>query len=145
MARWENSVVVNRSAEDVFDFVLNPEHGPKWHAGTTAMRQLSDGPISLGTRFQITMRMPGRQREAVTEITEYEPNRMVTFKTQSGPIPFVLRYALEPVEAGTKLTEVGEVDLGGVFKLIDPIITSTSKKNSENGLLTLKDILEASR
>ena len=87
--------------------------------------------------------MPGSQREAVTEITDYEANRRVTFTTVSGPMPFVERYTLEAVEGGTRLTEFGEVQLSGWMRLLSPLIGAFQRRNSAGGLSTARDILEA--
>ena len=70
MAKWETSIVIKRSVEDVFGFVNSPHTNPLWHAGVDEMKKVSDGPINVGTKFLIIKRILGRRLETVTQVTE---------------------------------------------------------------------------
>ena len=145
MPKWENSIDIMRPSEAVFDFVLDPTQAERWHIATATMRKLTEGKAKVGTRYALTLNVPGSQREVVTEITEYEANRRVTFATVSGPMPFVEQYMLHEVEDGTRLTEIGEVKLSGVMRLLSPMISAFQRRNSANGLRKAKAILEAGK
>ena len=142
MIQWENNIVIMRPAKAVFDFVLDPAQAAGWHAGIETMRLLSEGAVGVGTRYKMTLKVPGSQNEAVTEITEYEVNRSVTFTSVSGPMPLVERYTMEDAQGGTRLTEIGELQLSGGLRLMSPVIGALQRRNSANGLRKARAILE---
>ena len=143
MEKWESNIVVNRPVEDVFAFVINPENGPLWHIGSGEIQPISEEPIGVGKRHRIIKQIFVWRLETVTEVTEYELNQKVSFKSISGPYPFELRYTFERVNSGTRLTEFGEAKLPGFLKLAVRLTIGTAKKNSEAGLSKLKRYLEA--
>ena len=78
-------------------------------------------------------------------VTEFEPNRKWAYKTTSGPFASAGSYSVEPVEGGTKLTLSGEAEVGGFFKLAEPVMAGMMKRTFETGLANVKDVLEAQR
>jgi len=49
----------------------------------------------------------------------------------------------EPVEKGTKFTQVYDMKVGGLLKLFTPMVVSTMRKEMRANLSNLKSILEA--
>ncbi len=99
--------------------------------------------MGVGATYTDTGRLLGLREEATLVVTGYEPNRKFGVKTTSGPIRGEGAYTFEPVEGGTKVTLVGEAELGGFFKLAKPIVARTLKRQGEGNLAGLKDLLEA--
>ncbi|MFQ5923264.1 MAG: hypothetical protein ACE5M4_10510, partial [Anaerolineales bacterium] len=97
----------------------------------------------MGTKVSNTFQLLGKRIESTFEVTEHEPNRRVRYKALSGPIPFDALTTFEGVEGGTRVNIEVEADVGGVFKLAEPIVARTSQRQWENSFATLKDILEA--
>ncbi len=143
MVKVEVSAVINRPVEEIFDYISNPENGPKWQSGVLEAEQTSKGPSSVGATIREVRKFMGRRIDQTFEITEYEPNRMIKQKTISGPMTLDASYAFESVEDGIRVTIGGEGDSGGFFKLADPIINRMAKRQMEADLANLKDLLEA--
>ena len=85
----------------------------------------------------------GRRMETSYEITEYEENKLIGFKTTSGPIPMEGSYSVESIEAGTKLSFKISGEPGGLFKLAEPLVARTAKRQIETDFNNLKDLLES--
>ena len=77
------------------------------------------------------------------EITEYEINKRNCIRTVSGPIPATGCRIVEPVEGGTRFTQITKGEVGGFFKLAEPLVVRAARRQYETDLATLKDILEA--
>jgi hypothetical protein len=60
MARFKQSVVINRPVEQVFVFVSDLENDPPW-SGAAGMRRTSPGPVGIGTTFRQRDRFLGRR------------------------------------------------------------------------------------
>ena len=108
-------------------------------------QQKSDPSIArVGGAIEQTNQFLNRRVESDFEITEFEINQKVKFKTTSGPIPIEGGFTCEPVTAGeTKITLFGEADIGGFFKLAEPIVTRMFQRQLNTNLSNLKDLLEA--
>ncbi len=143
MLKVEVSVVINRSVEEIFEFLANPENDPKWQSGVLEAEQTSKGPSGVGATNREVRKFMGRRIDQTFEVTEYEQNRMIKQKTTSGPMTLDTIYAFESVEGGTRVTIGGEGDSGGFFKLADPLINRMAKRQMEADLDNLKDLLEA--
>lgn len=120
--KFEKSVVISRPVEDVFDFMADPENDMKWQSGVLDSRKTSEGPKGVGTTEESEIQFLGRRIKSTLEVTQYEPNRKIQYKTTSGPIPFEAKYILNSLADGdTKVTIDAEGDVGGFFKLAEPL------------------------
>ena len=77
------------------------------------------------------------------EVIEYEPNRKCAQKSKSGPIPAKIWQTYEPVEGGTQVTVALEAEVGGLFKLAEPLVVRMIKRNIETDFANLKDLMES--
>lgn len=143
MVKIQSSVVINRPVEEVFEFSNDPSNDTQWQTGVLESEITSEGELGVGTTARSVIQFLGKRIESTSEITEFEPNKKVSFKTTSGPIPFEGTTMYEPVEGGTKLSSDFEVEFGGVFKLAEPIVERSAERQFEGSFANLKDILEA--
>jgi len=143
MAKFEISTVIKRPTEEVFAVMSNAENILKWQSGTIEAEKTSDGPIGVGTTWRSVSRFLGRRIESESEFTEYELNRKLAFKSKSGPIQFESRMTFERVEGGTRINTKFEAEIGGFFKLAEPLVVSMGKRQLEGDFANLKDLMEA--
>jgi carbon monoxide dehydrogenase subunit G len=144
MARAEASVVIKCPAAAVFAFLIDIGKGTQWQASVTEAGKTSEGPLGVGATSREVRRFMGRQMESTFEVTEFEPDRKITFKSTSGPIAIRARYILEPAAGGTRLSIVVDGELDGVFKLAEPMVVQSVKQQLDADFGTLKNLLEAS-
>jgi len=140
----EASVLIARSPEDVFDFLIAAENLPVWDASVIAADQVGDGPVGLGTRTKGASKIMGKRFDWVTEVTHFESPTGVTYTSIEGPMTFTVTSALEAESDGTRLTYRihAESGLGGVFgRMADPLITKAQTRTVRANLDTLADLL----
>jgi uncharacterized protein YndB with AHSA1/START domain len=142
MTKLEQSVVINRPTEKVFAFVTDIEKLPQWMSELVEAKQTSEGSVDVGTTMSAVASPLGRRAESTQEVTEYEPNRKFTFKSTSGPVESKDEYTFESVEGGTKVTRVAEAEMGGFFRLAEPIAARMMRRQFETNFANLKDLLE---
>ena len=143
MANYEQSVLINRPVEDVFEFATNPANEPLWNTGMQDSEITSEGPLGVGSKVRSMSHVLGRSVETTWEVTEYEVNRRKAVKSTSGPVPFEATSVFESVEGGTKLTFTIQAEAGGIIGLISPVIIRMGKGQTENSFANLKELLEA--
>ena len=143
MAKAEANIVINRPANEVFAYMTDVEKETEWQAELLEAKQTSAGPLSVGTTVREVRNFMNRRMEVVFEITEFEPDSKMSFKSISDPFPMRGRYSLEPVEGGTSVTFFIEGELTGVFKMAELIVAQTAKRQINADLSRLKTHLES--
>ena len=76
---------INRRPSEVFAFLADAEHDPLWRPGVVEIARVSgDG---IGTIYRQQVAGPGgRPVQADIEITAYEPDRILAFRTITGAV-----------------------------------------------------------
>ena len=141
--REELSVVIDRPIEEVFGFATEPENEPLWQSTSLETEQTSVGSVGVGTTFRNTSKFLGRRIDSTYEVTENEPPRRQCLRITSGPIPGSGCYLFEPAEGGTRFTQTFEAEIGGFFKLAEPLVGRAIRRQMDADMATLKDLLEA--
>ncbi|MFP4148675.1 MAG: SRPBCC family protein [Nitriliruptoraceae bacterium] len=78
MARIREPLQVPITPEQAFDHVADFTTSASWDPGITAARRLDEGPIGLGSRFEVKLALGPLSLPLVYEITHYErPERVV--------------------------------------------------------------------
>ncbi|HEX6194905.1 MAG TPA: SRPBCC family protein [Jiangellaceae bacterium] len=152
MRRIEESIVINRPCDEVFNYLANRAHDPEWMVSVLESQWLDPGepgstePASVGRRGRMVMKVPGRRVEFIDEVTDYQAGRVVAHKTVEGPFPLNTACRCDPTPGGCRATVVGEFDrpIGGVFApLVEPFIARGVRRGFKADLVELKKILEA--
>ena len=94
MATFENTVTIQRPAEEVFAFLADFENIPKWNYAIEETRKASAGPVGVGTRYRQIRSVPSRSAEGF-EVTVFEPARRLGIDGQIGPFAARISYLLE--------------------------------------------------
>lgn len=141
----EESVLIPREPQEVFDYLSVPENNPLWDTTAVAARQLDDGAVTVGTRWSGTTKVMGRRFDWVTEITEIGAPEVLASRSVEGKMHFTARYELQPESGGTRLTYRIEAEsgLGGVFgRFGDPLVESAQGKAVRANLARLAELLQ---
>jgi uncharacterized protein YndB with AHSA1/START domain len=140
----EHTVVIDRPIEEVFAFATDPDNVSLWQSTSLATEQTSEGPVGVGTTFRDTSKFLGRRIESDYEVTKNEPPHSQCVRITSGPIPGSGCYLFEPAADGsTRFTQNFEADVGGFFRLAEPLVGRAIRRQMEADMATLKDLLEA--
>lgn len=142
MIKAEQTIVIDRPIEEVFAFVADQRNTPQWQAGLVDVRRTTDGPPGIGTKHTFVRNFMGRKMKATNEYVAYEPDRIVTFKTTSGPVPMEASYLFESASGGTRLTSRIEMQGAGLFGLLEPVIAAGLRREMKAAFPALKTLLE---
>ena len=143
MARIEESVEIKRPVDKVFAFTTDAKSWPKWQSTFPEAEQTSQGPVGVGTTFKGTLHMMGLSMKWTAKATEYEPNKKFGKTITCGSLTNEQHNTYDPIEGGTKFTIVYNMKIGGLMKLISPMIVSSTRKALKKALGNLKGVLEA--
>lgn len=142
MIRIDKSTVIDRSCDDVFAYVADQTNAVQWQSGIVEIRRLTDGSPGVGTRHAIVRTLMGKQMAVENEYVAFEPGRLVTFRTTSGPA-LLASYIVEPTAAGTRLTCTMELSVSGFLSLAEPLVAAGLRRDVDANFARLKGILDA--
>jgi carbon monoxide dehydrogenase subunit G len=135
-----NNIIISRPVAEVFSFLANAENDKQWRPGVIEITKTSGQGV--GTTYRQIVRGPGGRRiDADIEITEIVPDQRIAFKTTKGPVRPAGSYDLQASEGGTEVTFRLATNLGGLKKLMAPMVARTMKSEVSQ-LAELKRILE---
>jgi uncharacterized membrane protein len=143
MESFELSIVIKRPAEEVFGFLANLENDLQWRREWVDARNMSDGSLSVGSKFRLTSELLGQRIPTVYQVIKYEPDRIAAWKAVSGPLPLIFQRTLERVEGGTRVTIRYEMDVRGFYRMVMSLIAGTVKRQHEGDLRKVKELMEA--
>jgi len=78
---YKDSIWINRSPGDVFDFHVNHTNRVAWHEHVTRSEMMTPAPIAVGTRFEIDAETAIRPTPMVLEITALDPPKSYSYRS----------------------------------------------------------------
>jgi uncharacterized protein YndB with AHSA1/START domain len=144
------NIVINSPIDTVFSLITDLKNYDKWLPASdiySEVTQISDADLKLGTTYIDK----GTSTVMQGEITEFYPPCHVTFSqtTQFKLLMFntrmdiQIKYTLQTVENGTKVTRDFTLYVLGILKLMQPVLMNTIRKENERILQVMKTYLEA--
>ena len=91
------------AAADVATVIFDPNRDPEWIGGAQRVEVIGPLPYGVGTRVRRHGAFLGRSFAWVTEVTEFEANRLVRMKHVSGPFTGGVDYSIAPVAEGSEV------------------------------------------
>ncbi len=140
MVTLEASVDIDRSVEEVFDYVADLRHVPDWAPSMQNVRV--DGPLRVGAQVRQTHVFLGKSVDVTSEITEYQVNRCLGFVS---PKPFRVsqRIEFEPRNGGTRVCGRLEAEFGLLGSAAERVFLKKADKEHQDDYTRLKRILES--
>jgi uncharacterized protein YndB with AHSA1/START domain len=143
MVRVDVDTTIDRPVEEVFAYLTDIDRQPEWVAPMTESRKTSSGPTGVGTTFQQAVKFMGRSMDLNGEITSYQAPNLYAFQAKNGPMHMEMQFTLQSDgPESTRVTQVASGESAGFFKLADPILARSMKKQFVADLETLKTLLE---
>jgi carbon monoxide dehydrogenase subunit G len=138
MLEFENTVRIDRPVAEVFAFLSDFGNIPKWNYNVLEVRQVSDGPIGIGTIYH-QVRKTDQQNFSVTE---FDYNRQVAVKTvpQSAP-GLEMRFTLYSEGGTTRVRDEWKLDTR-LPALLESLGAQRIKSAVAGNLTKLKVLLE---
>jgi hypothetical protein len=138
------SVAICRPVSTVFAFICDPHNDGRWLTHVGNVRQLTQGPIGIGSKILQFPILLGAKVEVEWEVTEFVADRHIAARSSAGPIAFRRSYDCEPIGSDAKLTMYVQLHQAAVIPFIAGGAANVLlRKASERALLRLKAVLEA--
>ncbi len=123
--------LVERSIEDVFEFIAKLENGPRWGLMSTSVRD-PDSPDGVGAVFLAKSRIVGQKVEPRSEVTRSDPPAEFSYANRfdNGVIERT-RMTFSAVEGGTRIDLASEIEIEQVPQVLAPLADLIMKQRME--------------
>jgi Polyketide cyclase / dehydrase and lipid transport len=144
MPHLEQRVVIDRTPEDIWEFMLNPFNSPRWFSDMLGVRWASRGDVGPGSVGNARMSIFGFETRLTFTFTEWAPPRTAAYTITGRPFRSASRrVTLSPVRDGTEVVFVTDFEPRHVFRLITPIIWPIMRRRWAARNERLKKLIEA--
>jgi hypothetical protein len=139
------SIEVKCSPVKIFKFIGDDffQNYPKWSPEVKELKQITPGPVKIGTMARQVRIDVGRRSETNFKITIYERNNRLGFA--GVPDPFRCIYDLEEINSGksTRLTFTFELlELLMIMQPMEALVRSTIKDGADRTVKNIKRLME---
>jgi hypothetical protein len=146
MPSYLATVTTQFDAGRTFGLLADFSNAEHWDPATVRSKRLDDDQpmLDVGARFQLDMRIAGRENSIVYEITDFEAPRRVVLRGENSGSVSVDTITVRPAQNGNGavVTYQAEVTLKGVFKVISPIFGLLFNRMGENARVAMHDWLD---
>ena len=142
MAGFRVNELIDRSPEEVFEYVSNFDNAPNWLPGVTGVDKITEGPVTVGTRFRETRSAAGREGRVEIEVIEYDPPHRYSTQFDQGGYQATSHYTIGAENSGARVDLVFKLRGHGLRALLTPIVSFAIKRQDKYQLADLKEAIE---
>ena len=140
----KTSIVIERSIDEVFEYVSNVENMPRWVSGVSRVRLLSD-KVKSGAKFSAEYAEGMRRAGIDFKVVEFEPPTRFATKSERGPFSFPFKGTMELRAVGDAPEVTNNVETGpesiathlGTL-LFGPVLKRSIRKRLQDELQALR-------
>jgi hypothetical protein len=143
MFRFSANRQIARPADEIGATLIDFPNIPKWERGPIEVRQLSAGPLGVGTQIMARRVYGGRETTLEGVITEWDEGRSATMSLTGGPLAqSLVTYAVDPIGPNASVvTYTAEGTLVGALRILTPLMPTVGRAVARNNLRRLDELL----
>lgn len=145
--QFEATVEIDRPVAEVFAFLADGANDPKFSPRVLKIEKSTDGPTSVGTTYQSTVKDAGLTTRREFKITEFVPDKKIRWAEQSKNLVTAADggYDFESIsDTTTKLRIFNVLEGHGFGKLIAGLALNAARKDAPHFAERIKKAVEAS-
>jgi len=108
--------------EEAFAYVADFANSQEWDPGVATAERIDPGPVGIGSRYRLGVRMGRRVAEMEYRISVFEPPFRVLLTGSGSGVDAVDDIRFERVENGTVVDYTADIKLGGALGLVQPLL-----------------------
>jgi hypothetical protein len=128
VAHYRATVDTKLEPERAFALMADFANAEGWDPSTVSSRQIGDGPVGAGARFELEMHIFGRDNSIVYEIVEFDPPSRVVLRGENAGSVSVDTITFNARGDGAAVTYDAEVTMKGAFKALAPLFAPVFKR-----------------
>lgn len=128
MTRLHERIETTLPIEAAFDYVADFANAQEWDPGVATARRIDTGPVAVGSRYDLGVRMGGRVAPMEYRITDLQRPRRVVLVGAGSNVSAVDDIRFESSGDGTVIDYTADIRLGGLLRLAQPFLGGSFAK-----------------
>jgi uncharacterized protein YndB with AHSA1/START domain len=143
MVRSEESVVVARTAAEVFRYVADLRNEPNWHVDIASVPPGTDPVPVVGRTYALKFKPFMGKTDGTFTALEVEPDARVVYSANFAGLQPRITYTVEPAGEGSRFTRAVEMRPSGIKVLMTPMRAFMVPRRNKVFVSNLKRALES--
>jgi carbon monoxide dehydrogenase subunit G len=114
---------VNRPQDEVFEYTADFDNIEDWDPGVAASSRRGEGPIGVGTKFDLDVRFGRAVIPMLYEITEFEPNTRVVLVGKGETLDAVDEIRFRSEEGKTVIDYTADLTFHNWIRYAGPLLS----------------------
>jgi carbon monoxide dehydrogenase subunit G len=106
--------------DQAFAFVADFSNARRWDPGVVSSERSNPGPVGIGARYRLAVRLGGRAAPMDYEIATFEPSRRVVLRGTGSGVSAVDDVRFQATPTGTRIEYIADIRLHGLLRLATP-------------------------
>ena len=140
--RFSEEIVVARPAAEAFRYLADFENTAEWDPGIAEARQLTEGPVRVGSEYDVVALFRGKRQRFRYTVTELEDGRRVVLEGVGDKALSDDEITVEPTGGGSRILYTADIRLKGLRRLAEPLLRPLLRKTVDEALAGLKQTLD---
>jgi hypothetical protein len=143
MTTLREHVTTPLGRDAAFAYVADFARQSEWDPNTVSSRRIDEGPLGVGARFALEVRVGSRTTPMEYRITEYEVPARVVLVGEGGGVwsQDVITFQDDP--GGTRIDYAAEIRLSGLLGLVQPLLGRAFAGIAKGAVTGMKRELDA--
>jgi len=142
MVKSAESVVVDRTPDEVYRYVADLRNEPNWHVDVASVPAETDPLPVVGKTYALKFKPFMGKTEGTFTVVEVEPGARVVYRADFAGLRPRITYIVEPVGEGTRFTRSVEMRPTGLKMLMAPMMALMVPRRNKAFVANLKRALE---
>ena len=143
MTKLHERIHTTLPIEDTFAFIADFANSSRWDPGVATSERIDAGPVALGARYDLGVRMRGKVAPMEYRITTFEPPTRVILTGEGSGVSAVDEIKFEKTATGTTIDYTADIRLGGWMRLAQPFVGGAFEKIAKDALGGMQRALDA--
>jgi len=142
MTRLHEQIETPLATDAAFAYVADFANSMHWDPGVATSERIDPGPVGVGARYRLGVRMRGRVAPMEYRITAFEPSSRVVLTGEGSTITAVDEILFEKTATGTRIDYTADIRLKGAVRLLQPFLGGTLRKIGKDALGGMQKTLD---
>jgi uncharacterized protein YndB with AHSA1/START domain len=142
MVKSAESVVVDRTPDEVYRYVADLRNEPNWHVDVASVPPETDPLPVVGKTYALKFKPFMGKTEGTFTVVEVEPGARVVYRADFAGLRPLITYTVEPVGEGARFTRSVEMRPTGLKVLIAPLMALMVPRRNRVFVENLKRALQ---
>lgn len=143
MTKLTEQIQTHLAPEAAFAFIADFANAMHWDPGVATSERVDAGPVAVGARYRLGVRLNGRVAPMEYRISTFEPPHHVVLVGEGSGVSAVDEIHFEPAGTGTRIDYTADIRLGGALRLVQPFLGRRFEKVGRDALDGMQRALDA--